>query len=165
MRDTVIAPTPRAARFDRVAVHILFVAGGLALLVVGSRFFVSSAVALARTAGMSDLVIGLTIVSAGTSLPELVTSLVAARRRHPDIAVGNIVGSIIFNVLGILGIAAVIRPQFLAPGVLAIDVPVMILAALALVPVIRSQGVISRREGLALLACYGGYLVFQLVRG
>ncbi len=138
---------------------------GLVCLVVGSRWFVGAALNIARAAGISELVIGLTVVSAGTSLPELVTSLVAARRGSADIAVGNVIGSNIFNVLGILGIAAILGPQSVGPSVLMLDVPVLIVATLALVPILRSGGRISRVEGGVLCAGYALYLAAQLVRG
>ncbi|MGD9546361.1 MAG: calcium/sodium antiporter [Candidatus Krumholzibacteriia bacterium] len=137
---------------------LLLVAGGLAMLVFGSRTFVTGAVAIATRLGVSELVIGLTIVSAGTSLPELVTSLVAALRRSPDLAVGNVIGSNIFNLLGILGTCAVVRPQEVEPAVLWLHTPVMLGFSLLLLPLIRSGAVISRREGALLLAGYGVYL-------
>ncbi len=160
--DTV--ETPKLRALDQTWVNVVLVAGGLTLLVLGSRAFVGSALTLARAAGMSELMIGLTVVSVGTSLPELVTSIVAAGRRNPDIAVGNIIGSSIFNVFGILGISAIVRPQTLSPQILAFDVPIMVLATLALVPMIRSGGSISRLEGLLLLLGYGGYLTIVLFR-
>ena len=160
--DTVENPTFKVLKQTRV--NVVLVAGGLTLLVVGSRVFVTSALALARAAGISELLMGLTIVSVGTSLPELVTSVVAGARRNPDIAVGNIIGSNIFNGFGILGISAIVRPQTLSPQVLALDVPVMVLATLALIPMIRSGGKISRLEGLLLLLGYSGYLTVLLSR-
>ena len=114
---------------------------------------------------MSDLVIGLTVVSAGTSLPELVTSLVAAKRRNPDIAIGNVIGSNIFNLLGILGTCAIVEPQAVARQVVFVDAPVMCLATLALLPIMKSGGVVSRKEGAALIVAYATYLVFTLIQG
>lgn len=163
--DTVAVPKGSRRLQDLAWVNVVFVVGGLILLVAGSKVFVTTAIELARTAGIAELVIGLTIVSAGTSLPELVTSVVAAARRNPDIAVGNIIGSNIFNVFGILGLSAIIHPQTMGPHVLAIDIPVMLLATLALVPIIQSHGIISRAEGVMLLVGYGSYLVVLLLRG
>lgn len=163
--DTLPATRSDSTVLEKVWVNLLLVVGGLFLLVAGSRVFVATAIELARAAGVSELLIGLTIVSAGTSLPELLTSVVAGARRNPDIAVGNIIGSNIFNVFGILGLSSVLRPQHLADSVLRVDVPVMVLATLALVPMIRSKGVISRREGLLLLVGYGVYLTSLLLRG
>jgi cation:H+ antiporter len=154
----------KAARRDSLAVSVLLILAGLGLLVVGSRFFVGSAISIARAIGVSELVIGLTVVSAGTSLPELVTSLVAARRGNPDIAVGNIIGSNIFNALGILGICASVRAQAVSPQVLFLDTPVMLAATLALLPIMRSGGVISRAEGGLLVAGYAIYLGTMFLR-
>jgi cation:H+ antiporter len=129
---------------------------GLGVLVVGSHFFVSGAVALAENWGMSQTVIGLTIVAVGTSMPELATSMVAAVRRQSDVAVGNIVGSNIFNIIGILGLCAIIRPID-APGISLVDLSVMLVIAVALLPLCKSGGKISRTEGAVLLAGYVGY--------
>lgn len=145
--------------------NALLMAVGLALLFLGSRGFVRSAITLAGAVGVPELVIGLTVVSAGTSLPELVTSIVAARRGNPDIAVGNVIGSNIFNVLGILGVCAVVSPQTVPAQVLSVDVPVMLLATLALLPIVRSGGTISRREGSLLLTGYAVYLAAMFLRG
>jgi len=150
---------------DGVAWNLAMVGGGLTLLVVGSRGFVGSAIEMARALGVSDLVIGLTIVSAGTSLPEVITSLVAARRRNPDIAIGNVIGSNLFNVLGIFGGCALVAPQTVPARVAWIDGPLMVLATLALAPVFRTGGVVSRREGGFLVGGYLVYLTFLLVRG
>ncbi|MFG0260064.1 MAG: sodium:calcium antiporter, partial [Phycisphaerales bacterium JB041] len=109
--------------------------------------------------GVSELVIGLTIVAAGTSAPELVTSLVAALRRQSDISVGNILGSNIFNILGILGLTCAIHPQRITPQVFALDIPVMVAVSVACVPIMRSGARISRGEGALLLAAYALYMV------
>lgn len=134
---------------------------GLVLLVVGSALLVDSATTLARALGVSDLLIALTIVAGGTSAPELVTSLVAALRRQPEIALGNILGSNVFNVAGILGLAALLRPQTLAPQVLGLDAPVMLAFSLALLPLLRGPRV-GRRAGGLLLVGYGAYLAALL---
>ena len=159
-----IDPAPRRLA-DTVGFNALLVGIGLALLFVGSRGFVLSAIALAAAMGVSELVIGLTIVSAGTSLPELVTSVVAARRGNPDLAIGNVIGSNIFNLLGILGVCAVVSPQVVPPQMLWLDLPVMFAATLALLPILRSSGAISRGEGGFLLAGYGVYLGAMFIRG
>lgn len=150
------------ARKDALWLSVLLVVVGLALLVTGSVFFVDSARTIASSFGMSDLVIGLTIVAAGTSLPELATSVVAAYRKSPDIAVGNVVGSNIFNVLGILGISAVVTPQGVGRQVLLMDLPVMIALSALLWMLMRSGQRLTRGEGFVLLACYGAYLVMLL---
>lgn len=130
---------------------------GLAALVGGAHLLVTGAVGLARDWGLSEAFIGLSIVAVGTSLPELATSVVAALRRQPAIAVGNVVGSNIFNVFGILGTTALIAPVPVAPRFLTFDVPVMIAASVALVLTLRLP-VIGRLWGVALLAAYAAYV-------
>jgi len=134
-----------------IGVDLLLVAAGLALLVTGSHVFVGAAEEIARGFGVSDAVIGLTIVAAGTSMPELATSIVAAARRQPDVAVGNVIGSNIFNVLGTLGLAATVRP-IRAPGIGALDLFVMLGFAVALLPLMWTRTRITRGEGALLLA-------------
>ncbi|MCI0499678.1 MAG: calcium/sodium antiporter [Planctomycetales bacterium] len=134
------------------------VVGGLVLLVLGSKALVAGSIQLAQKAGLSEAVIGLTIVSAGTSLPELATSVVAAMRRQPDIAVGNIVGSNIFNILAILGLSSLLFP-YSAPGMTAVDLWVMLAIGILLLPLMWTRLSLSRLEGAGLLACYGMYLV------
>lgn len=142
---------------------IALVVGGLGGLIVGSHFFVQGAVTLAESWGMSQVAIGLTIVAVGTSLPELATSLVAAIKKESDVAIGNVVGSNTFNVLGILGIAALIQPID-APGLEWGDLIVMLVIAVALLPLAKSSGRVDRREGAALLAAYAGYTAWLLMR-
>ena len=145
-----------------LAVDLLMVAGGLILLVFGARFLVDGAVIIARALGWSEALIGLTIVAIGTSLPELATSLLAAAKKASDIAVGNIVGSNIFNLLGILGITAIVHP-LVAVGIGVIDLAVMALFSLALWPIAYYRQRITRSEGALLLAGYLAF-VFWLVR-
>lgn len=133
---------------------IAMVIVGLALLVAGSHLLVTSAVTIARAFGVSELVIALTIVSAGTSAPELVTSLVAAFRKQSDISIGNILGSNIFNVLGILGITSMVKPQHVSDQVIWFDTPVMIVLSIACLPIMMSHHRISRTEGAVLFAFY-----------
>src|SRR6056297_281033 len=144
---------------------ISMVIAGLALLIVGSRWLVDSAVDFARYLGVSELVVGLTIVAAGTSLPEVVTSVVAALRGERDIAVGNVVGSNLFNIMGVLGITSVIAPAGMevSPAVIGFDLPVMIAVTLACLPMFFTRGVISRLEGGFLLACYIGYTLYVVL--
>ncbi len=139
-----------------LGLSVTAVVGGLAVLVVGSHLFVQGAVTLAKEWGMSQIAIGLTIVAVGTSLPELATSLLAAIKRQGDVAIGNIIGSNIFNVLGILGVAALARPIDV-PDLAAANLGVMVLLSLALLPVVRSGGRISRWEGGGLLIVYVVY--------
>lgn len=133
------------------------VVGGLLLLLVGARFLIDSATEIARTFGISEAVIGLTIVAVGTSLPELATSVIAAFRGQREIALGNVVGSNIFNILAILGITALVAPIPVEPRFLAVDVPVMIGISLALVAVIWLTKGIGRSAGVVFLA---GYVVY-----
>jgi len=138
------------------------VLAGLAVLIGGSHLFVQGAVEIARTWGVSDAVIGLTVVAIGTSLPELATSLVAALRKHSDVAIGNIVGSNIFNVLGILGVTALVQPLD-ATGISRIDLGVMLVMAIALLPLAWSGGRVTRLEGAVLLAAYVAYTSWLIV--
>lgn len=133
------------------------VAGGLVLLVLGSRLLVDNSVKLAQGMGISEAVIGLTIVAAGTSMPELATSIVAAVKKEADIAIGNVIGSNIFNILGILGLSSAIFP-FSAPGIKAFDLNAMVFLSVLLVPMLYSGKLLARWEGGLLLACYFGYV-------
>jgi len=141
--------------------NIMYVVAGLALLVLGSQWFVKSAVSFAGYLGVSELIIGLTIVAAGTSMPEVVTSVVAAIRKERDIAVGNIIGSNIFNILGVLGISSVLAPSGIpvSEAVIGFDIPLMIVVAIACLPIFFTGGTISRWEG-ALFLCY--YIAYTL---
>jgi cation:H+ antiporter len=139
---------------------VLLLVAGLATLVMGSELLVHSAGAVARAAGVSDLVIGLTIVAFGTSAPELVTSLVALRRGEADLAVGNVFGSNVFNVLGVLGATCVVEPQTLSRQVLVLDTPVMLLASAAMLPAVFGQRRMTRLHGALLVA---GYVAYTLV--
>lgn len=140
-----------------------FLAAGLAALVFGADFLVDGATSLARGVGVSDAVIGLTIVAVGTSLPELATSVVAAMKRQPEIAVGNVVGSNIFNILGILGVTAAISPVPVAPQMVAFDIPVMLAVSLAIAALLTVVHRVPRWAGLALLAVYAWYCVVLFV--
>ena len=144
-----------------LAVDIIMVIGGLVLLVLGARFLVDGAIIFARILGWSEALIGLTIVAIGTSLPELATSLVASVKKEADIAVGNIVGSNIFNLLGILGITAIVHPLQSA-GIGMADFAVMAAFSLVLWPMAFHQQRITRPEGAALLLGYAGYLFWLL---
>lgn len=145
-------------RAREYGVAVALVLGGMALLVVGGQVLVNGAVVLARLAGWSERVIGLTIVAAGTSAPELAASVVAAVRGRTDVALANVIGSNIFNVLGILGTGALILPLRVAPGIVASDAWWMIGAAGMLLPLMLSGRRISRLEGAVLLAGYAVYL-------
>lgn len=140
-----------------VFLDVVFITAGLAGLIFGARFFVSGATQIAMKLGISDAVIGLTIVAGGTSLPELATSVVAALRREEDIAIGNIIGSNIFNILGILGVSGTITP-LASEQISYTDLFMMLGIALFLLPLMRTGYRIVRLEGAILLMIYIGYL-------
>jgi cation:H+ antiporter len=141
--------------------QLAMIVGGLVLLVLGARWLVESSVSMAKAMGVSELVIGLTIVAAGTSLPEVATSVMAAVRGERDIAVGNVVGSNIFNIVGILGVSGVVAggAMKVAPGMLHLDMPAMVAVAVACLPIFFSGHVINRWEGALFLAYYIAYVV------
>ena len=145
--------------------NITMAVGGLGLLLAGGNLFLNGAVEIARFAGLSEAIIGLTIVAAGTSMPEVVTSIMAAIRGERDIAVGNVVGSNIFNILGVLGISAMFASGGLdvSLSMIRFDIPVMIAVALACLPIFFTGGVISRGEGLFLLGYYIAYTLYLIL--
>jgi cation:H+ antiporter len=157
---------PGSQAWDRHwVVQLALIGGGLALLVLGANWLVDAAVSFARALGLSEMVIGLTIVSAGTSMPEVATSLVATLRGERDIAVGNVIGSNVFNLLGVLGLSSLAAPQALpvAPAMLSFDLPVMIGVALACLPIFFTGHLIARWEGALFLAYYAAYMAYLLL--
>ncbi len=144
----------------------LYVAAGLALLVLGANWLVGAAVAIAQVLGISEMVIGLTVVAVGTSLPELATSILATLRGQRDMAVGNIVGSCIFNLLLVLGATAALAPAGIpvAPAVLRFDFPVMTAVALACLPIFFTGFQVRRWEGGLFVAYYVAYTGYLLLR-
>ncbi len=142
----------------------LLVAVGVVLLVVGARWLVSAATTIAAAAGLSELVIGLTVVAVGTSLPELATSVLAGVRGERDLAIGNVIGSCLFNVGAVIGLAALGSSGGIPvqPGALTFDLPVMIVVAVALLPVVFTGLAIARWEGVLFLAYYVAYLAYLL---
>ncbi|MBF0209317.1 MAG: calcium/sodium antiporter [Desulfamplus sp.] len=147
------------------AKNIGLVIGGLLLLVIGSRWFVNSAVSFAEYLKVSELIVGLTIVSAGTSLPEVVTSVIAGLRGERDIAVGNVLGSNIFNIMGVLGVASIVSPTGIevSPAIIRFDIPVMIAVQLSCLPIFFTGGVISRKEGLLFFGYYMAYTLYLIL--
>ena len=147
------------------AINLGLIIAGLVLLVTGSNFLIEGAVTLARALGISELVIGLTVVAVGTSLPELATSILAAIKGERDIAVGNIVGSNIFNLLCVLGLASLVSPAAISvsPNALAFDFPVMIAVAVACLPIFFAGYRINRWEGLLFLAYYVAYTLYLIL--
>ena len=159
-----VRPTRRRPR--DWARDTVFVVGGLALLVVGANWLVSGAVDIARSLGVSELVIGLTIVAAGTSLPELATSAAAGLKREGDLAVGNAIGSCLYNLLGVLGLATLAAPSGLsvARGAINFDFPVMIAVAIACLTVFFTGYRIARWEGWVFLGYYAAYTVYLILK-
>ncbi len=145
--------------------NALLVVGGVAMLVVGARWLVRGATDVATTLGLSELVIGLTVVAVGTSLPELATSVIAALRGNVEMAVGNVVGSNIFNIGAVMGIAAVVSPDGVpvAAGAVRFDLPVMIAVALALLPVAFTGFCVARWEAALFVAYYVAYVTYLLL--
>ncbi|WP_313279596.1 calcium/sodium antiporter [Stutzerimonas balearica] len=154
-----------AAKPHASLINAGLVIAGLVLLVTGSNFLVEGAVALARALGLSELVIGLTVIAIGTSLPELATSILAAIRGERDIAVGNIVGSNLFNLLCVLGLASLVSPTLIkvSDAALAFDFPVMIGVALACLPIFFAGYCIRRWEGLLFLGYYIAYTAYLVL--
>lgn len=154
------------AKVLKMGPTLLMIFGGLAALVLGGRWVVSSATDIALLLGLSEKLVGLTIASVGTSLPELFTSVIAARRGNSDIAIGNVVGSNIFNILWILGFAACIRPLAFNSDMNA-DI-LFLIAATAIMPIlifVGKKNVLGRSEGAFMLSGYLAYLVFIIIRG
>jgi cation:H+ antiporter len=140
---------------------MLLVAAGVGALVAGSQLLIDGAVVIARAIGVSEAVIGLTMIAIGTSLPELTTAVIAALRHHSEIALGNVLGSNMFNILAILPALAMVTPFDVAPEILRFDIRVMAAAALILLPVMFTGWRIGRREGAFFLLIYGLYIVIK----
>lgn len=155
---------PRSQRARDIAGSVALVLIGLVMLVIGARWMVDGATAIARALGVSELIIGLTVVAIGTSLPEIVTSIIAAARGQRDIAVGNVVGSNIFNLFAVLGVTAIVAPGGVnvAASALRFDLPVMFAVAVACFPVFINHARIERWEGALFLGYYVAY-TFYLV--
>lgn len=140
-------------------IALVYFGVGLLITLLGARFLVQGAIGLAEDMGVSQTIIGLTIVAVGTSLPELITSVLAARRGHSDVALGNIVGSNIFNILGILGATALVKPIPIPTEIVAYDNWVMLGATALLIGACVTQWRITRTEGAVMLGLYGAYIV------
>jgi cation:H+ antiporter len=155
---------PRTTRALAIAGMLLLV--GLAALAAGSAAVVEGAKGIAERVGMSELTVGVSIVAVGTSLPEVATSLVAAWRREHDIAVASIVGSNIFNLLGVVGATALITPLTLDRSLYGFELPALALSSLILVPLVMwwSRHLVDRREGVLLVSLYVGFLFVVLTR-
>lgn len=142
---------------------VLAVLGGLAGVVAGAELLVGGAVDVARALGVGEEVIGLTLVAVGTSLPELAAAIAAARHGHDDLTVGNVVGSNIFNILGILGATALVRPLPVPPGILAVDLWALGAVTLVLVPFVVGRMRLGRGVAAGFLTVYGAYVAFQFI--
>lgn len=158
--------TEKAQGPGSVVVNVVFVIIGLILLVFGSNSLVGACVELAHRWGVSELVIGLTVVAVGTSLPELVTSVLASIRGQRDLAVGNVIGSNIFNVLGVLGPSAIVAPDSIAVDSqsLYFDIPVMVAVSIMCLPVFMAGFQVTRWEGFAMMLYYAIYVAFLVYR-
>jgi cation:H+ antiporter len=166
--------TPAAAVYESEAeavpgpetslgISLLLALAGLAITILGARFLVLGAVTLAQAAGISETVIGLTIVAIGTSMPELVTSIISMRKGEGEVALGNVLGSNIFNILGILGITVLVQPMAIPSEIGNLDIWVLCAATLVLVAFARSGWTISRREGGLFVLAYAVYLGVLLI--
>jgi cation:H+ antiporter len=151
--DEALRESPRSGWRDPV-----LVIGGLAALVVGADVLLRGAVSVASAFGVSEVVVGLTVIAIGTSLPELATSVTAARRGQADVAFGNAIGSNVFNILAVLGVAALVHP-IAATGLRPLDVGVFVLSAVVLLPLLARGRVLDRREGGVLVAGYCAYIL------
>lgn len=164
LADDTVAEKSDAPGMSLVAGIALAVAG-LGAVILGADLLVGGAIQVAKAWGVSDTLIGVTLVAVGTSMPELVTSVMAALRKHSDVAFGNIVGSNIYNVLGILGVTALVQPLDVPAQIASFDIWVMLAVSALLVIFAWTSGRISRREGWILLAFYAAYIAVQLQIG
>lgn len=146
----------------KASIALVLVALGMAGLVAGSELLINGAIYVARLAGLSEAVIGLTLVAFGTSLPELATAIIASLRKHPDVALGNVLGSNIFNILGILGCLVIATPIGVSHEILAFDIWVMLAATLILLAAMLTQNRLSRWEGFGFLALYVLFTAVQV---
>jgi cation:H+ antiporter len=154
-----------AVKTRPTAVYMAMMLAGIAVVVVGADWLVDGAVGMARSFGVSDALIGLTVVAIGTSAPELVTTVVSTLRGNRDIAIGNLLGSSIYNILLILGATCLVATDgLLIPASLVrIDIPIMVAVALACIPIFMTGRRVSRGEGVAMVSAYVAYLMFLLI--
>jgi cation:H+ antiporter len=142
---------------------LIWILGGLIAVAFGAELLVDGATTIARSLGVGEEVIGLTMVAVGTSLPELATVVAAAARKHTDLVVGNVMGSNIFNILGVMGATAIVAEVPVTAQILTFDIWVMTAVAIILVPFMLTGNVLSRREGAMCLLAYVGYIAVQYV--
>ena len=153
-----------AGEASRRGRDIVYILGGIVGLGIGADWMVSSAVVIARAIGLSELFIGMTIVALGTSLPELAASLMSAAKGEMDISIGNVIGSNIFNVLFVLGACPLLKPITVAPAILHLELPVVLLFSIALVPLCWHKRTIGRGKGALLVGCYILFVVAMTLR-
>ena len=151
---------PEIKERGNVATDMVKIVAGLVVLVLGSRLLVDNAVVIAKSLGVSEAIIGLTVIAAGTSMPELATSVVAAFRKQSDIALGNVLGSNLFNIMFVLGGSAAIHPVG-TTGLKPVDLWMMVGITVVLLPMLFTGKRLNRSEGLVLVACYAGYLAYM----
>ncbi len=152
-----------SASKNGTSLALLLTAGGFVMIFFGARFLVTGSIDMARTLGISETIIGLTIVAVGTSLPELITSVIAAFRREADVAFGNIIGSNIYNILGILGITAIIQPIKVPPVVAILDIWIMLAATILLLIFAATRWSLSRFEGAIFFTGYVAYIGYLVL--
>jgi cation:H+ antiporter len=148
--------------------QMVWISAGIVGVVIGAEILINAAVAIMKIFAVSEKFIGLTIVALGTSLPELATSVVAAFRKEMDISLGNLVGSNVFNILSVLGVAALVRPipipgGFVQSGLL-FDYMVMMFVSILPWLMMRKTNVVNRKDGVVLLACYVGYVAYLILK-
>jgi cation:H+ antiporter len=166
IKDEYAAENTKTSNWDKaIYVQVALIVAGLAMLVQGSEWLVNAAVTFAKLLGVSDIVIGLTIVAAGTSMPEVATSVTAALKGERDIAVGNVVGSSTFNILGCLGITGLVAPAgiMVPASVINFDLWVMLAVCFACIPVFLTGREIARWEGGVFLSYYVAYVVYLIM--
>jgi len=147
------------AKYKSWTIEVLLIGLGFLVLIFGSNFLVTGSIEIAKFFNINETIIGLTIIAAGTSMPELATSIVAAVKKESDISIGNIIGSNIFNLLAILGVSGMIKP-LIADKINLIDLGIMVITALLLFPIMKSSMKIKRWEGVLLLVIYASYLYY-----
>jgi cation:H+ antiporter len=141
----------------------VLLAGGLAALVVGAAWVVTAAMAVARSAGLPEAAIALTVVSLGTTLPELAAAVASARHGHSELVIGNVIGSNFFNILAVLGVCAIVRPLQIDHLILVLDLPFLIALTVALMPVFFGRVGLRRWTGGVMVAAYAAYFVVRFI--
>jgi cation:H+ antiporter len=162
--DAYPADGAQTSSGHRTVLHVGMMLGGIAVVVLGAQWLVDAAVGMARAFSVSDALIGLTVVALGTTAPELVTTVVSTLRGERDIAIGNLLGSSIYNILLILGVTCLVPAHGLelTPALVRIDIPIMVAATLVCIPIFISGRRVGRVEGAAMVAAYLAFLVFLL---